>query len=221
MKILSAGDSFTYGEELSNLNNAWPYLLGKQLISEVVNLAEPAGSNDKIIRKVLDFIINNPGQINLVLIGWASPGRMEFCDEHGYYDIWPGYSGSLLNNDGAHWRNEICKYISVYNSREALYLKYLQQVIMMQQFLKSYNIKYVMLDVLAQDYYKGMHRNSYANYRDQIDKNFFIEFGTGGMIDWTRGLPKGPNGHFLDGGHKVVADKVFSHIKSMPDAYHF
>lgn len=221
MKILAAGDSFTIGEELLDTNNSWSCLVASRLGADLINLAEPAGSNDKIVRKVVNFVIANPVQIDLALIGWTSPGRMEFFDEHGYYDLWPGYSGDLFSKDGAYWRNDICKYISIYNHRESLYLKYLQQIILLQQFLKSYSIKYVMVDVRARDYYKEVHQHSYKPYEDQIDKKFFLEFKTGGMMEWTRDCPCGPNGHFLEEGHRIVADKVFSHIKSMPNAYQF
>lgn len=215
MNVVAAGDSFTYGEELSDLNNAWPFLVGNKIGGKVTNLAEPAGSNDKVVRKVIDHIINNPGQVNLVMIGWTSPGRMEFADEHGYYDLWPGYSGNLFARDSAHWRNDIGKYINIYHDRHALYLKYLQHIILMQGFLKSQNIRYIMMDVLARDYYKAMHNRSYNNYYNQIDKQNYIEFNKNGMLEWTYGCAQGPNGHFLDEGHGIVANKVYEHIRHL------
>ncbi len=39
MKILTLGDSFTFGAELSDISNAWPYLLGKKLGYEVFKFA--------------------------------------------------------------------------------------------------------------------------------------------------------------------------------------
>jgi hypothetical protein len=215
MNIISAGDSFTYGEELSDVNNAWPFLLGQKLNGQVTNLAEPAGSNDKVIRKVMEYIANEPIKPDLVLIGWANPGRIEFADEHGYYDFWPGYQGNLFERDSAHWRNELCKYFSVYHSRSALYLRYLQQVILMQHYLKSLGIKYIMMDVLARDYYKDVHQSYYGRYQEQVDKNHFIDFQKAGMLEWTYGCPMGPRNHFLDEGHAIVTEKVYEHVKSL------
>ena len=58
MKIVAAGDSFTYGEELADLQNAWPYVLGKKISAEVVNLGRPACSNDKIFRLIFEHLID-------------------------------------------------------------------------------------------------------------------------------------------------------------------
>ena len=49
MRLLTVGDSFTYGEELSDLNNAWPCLLGKQLGWSVTNLGQPASGNTRMV----------------------------------------------------------------------------------------------------------------------------------------------------------------------------
>jgi hypothetical protein len=35
------------------------------------------------------------------------------------------------------------------------------------------------------------------------------------MAEWTRGVQKGPGGHFLDDGHKKVADKINEHIRHL------
>ena len=43
--ILAVGDSFTYGEELDNIENAYPYYLAKGLKADVVNLGQPSGGN--------------------------------------------------------------------------------------------------------------------------------------------------------------------------------
>lgn len=212
MNILTAGDSFTYGEELSDINNAWPFLLGRKLNSYVTNLASPAASNDKIIRKTVDHIVNYHIKPDLVIVGWTNPGRQEFADEHGYYDIWPGYDGSLYKKDNATWRSELCRYISVYHNRIHLYLKYVQQILFLQSFFKQYNIKYLMLDVTAFDYYKSQHDLFMGNYFNMIDKDAFIGFNVEGMTEWTQGTAIGPNGHFLDDGHCIVAEKVYNHI---------
>ena len=74
--ILTVGDSFTYGEELDNRDNAYPYYLAKGLKAEVVNLAKPGSGNKRMIRTTMEYIsAGNP--VDLVIIGWSSPGRME------------------------------------------------------------------------------------------------------------------------------------------------
>ena len=216
MKIVAAGDSFTYGEELANLEHAYPYVLSSLLPGDnsVVNLAQPAGSNDKVVRKLTEYLLDNTA--DLVVIGWTSPGRLEFADENGDFDIWPGYNGNLFVSDGLEYRSTVNKYFSVYHSKEFLYKKYLQNIILMQTFLKLKNIKYVMMDVVARDPYKNKYfLGEYKKFHNEIDKSCFIEYNTGSMAEWTRGCPKGPRDHFLDLGHQQVANRIYEHIRNL------
>jgi len=218
MKIVAAGDSFTYGEELVDLQCAWPYVLGKKINAEVVNLGKPACSNDQIFRLVFEHVIDfdNP-KPDLVVIGWTSPGRMEFADDIGHYNVWPGYGGNLFLKDSCNWRQELVNYISTYHNSEYLHKKFLQQVIMMQSFLTSRNIKYIMLNTLQNEYYKQqpIKNPDRSNYFKEIDKTKFMCFNESGMIEWTEGCKKGPNGHFLEKGHQIVADQIYEYIRNL------
>ena len=218
MKIVAAGDSFTYGEELADLQGAWPYILGQKINADVVNLGQPACSNDRMLRLTFEYLIDfNNAKPDLVIIGWTSPGRTEFADDIGPYDVWPGYGGNLFIKDGCMWRQELANYISQYHNSKYLHKKFLQQIIMMQSFLTARNIKYVMLNTLQNEYYKqqpitGPDR---ADYFKEIDKKHFMEFNKSGMIEWTEGCKKGPNGHFLEKGHEIVADQIYEHIRNL------
>lgn len=211
MNLLTIGDSFTYGEELDNVNNAWPYILGQRINYKVTNLGSPASSNDRIVRLLLEHLIENYNQTpDLVIIGWSLLGRLELADELGYYDIWPGASRYY----GDH-RNQVVKYISTYHSRTAYFRKYLQQIILVQDFLKQRNLKYVMLDVLVNDYYRRHHQFAWDNYAKQIDHTYYIDFNNSGMCEWATNTPAGPNGHFLEEGHEIVANRIYEHIRHL------
>jgi len=212
--ILTVGDSFTYGEELSDINNAWPYQLGILCNAEVKNLGTPAASNDKIIRLTLDYLFNY-NQIDLVVIAWTSPGRFEFVDEVGYYDIWPGYSGNFFIGKESHWRNEILNYINKYHNSKALHLKYFQQVILLQSYFEHRNIKYIMMDVVSNDYYKKRDFFAIKKYIQQINIANFLGFRDSGMVDWAKNCKLGPLGHFLEDGHNIVANKIYEHIRNL------
>ena len=54
MKLLTIGDSFTYGEELRDRNKAWPHVLGKLLDYEVTNLGQPGCSNNAMVRTAIE-----------------------------------------------------------------------------------------------------------------------------------------------------------------------
>ena len=213
MKLLTVGDSFTYGEELADRNNAWPQLLATQLNYEVVNLGRPSASNDKILRTTLDYLAVDSA--DLVVIGWSNIGRSEHADEFGYYDVWPGYQGGIFARDGFNWRNELVDYVSRYHNSEAIHRKWVQQVILLQSYLKSRGIRYVMLNIVQNEYYKKKYFDGQQQFFEQIDKDAFLGFNDSGMMEWTFGKTQGPNGHFLEEGHTIVANRIYEHIRNL------
>ena len=213
MKLLTVGDSFTYGEELADRNNAWPQLLATQLNYEVVNLGRPSASNDKILRTTLDYLAVDSA--DLVVIGWSNIGRSEHADEFGYYDVWPGYQGGIFARDGFNWRNELVDYVSRYHNSEAIHRKWVQQVILLQSYLKSRGIRYVMLNIVQNEYYKKKYFDGQQQFFNQVDKETFLGFNDSGMMEWTFGKTQGPNGHFLEEGHTIVANRIYEHIRNL------
>lgn len=213
MKILALGDSFTYGEELSDRHLSWPVLLASRLNATAENLGAPAASNDKIVRSLVEYTLDNTP--DLVVIGWSSPGRMEFADSYGHYDVWPGYSGNLFIKDGMHWRKELVEYISRYHSDEFFHRRFLGQVLLVQSHLKSLGIDYLMMNVVNNNHYLKTEFDSLNNYIEKVDTTKFIDFGIGGMLEWTYGCKLGPGGHFLEDGHAIVANKVYEHFRNL------
>jgi len=214
MNLLTVGDSFTYGEELTDRNQAWPQLLANQLNYSLVNLGQPSASNDKILRKTIDYLVRVP-DVDLVVVGWSNIGRSEYADEFGYYDVWPGYQGNLFKVDGSAWRNELVDYVSRYHSSEAIHLKFIQQVLLLQAYLKSRNINYVMLNIVQNEYYKKKHFDGLVQYYAQVDTERFLGFNKEGMMEWTYGCPQGPGGHPLELGHRRIAEKINEHIRNL------
>jgi hypothetical protein len=78
--LLTIGDSFTYGTELSNTEYAWPYQLAKRLDMTCVNLAQPGASNDFIVRTTVNAIEEyNP---LLLIVAFTTPNRFERNGDH-------------------------------------------------------------------------------------------------------------------------------------------
>lgn len=213
-KILAVGDSFTYGEELTDIYQAWPYRLGENSNIEVVNLGKPAASPDYVVRTIMETLIQEP-DIDMVAISWPSPGRMEFADEQGYYNVWPGYPGNLFTRDGTLWRKELVEYISRYHNDSTIHKRWIHQVLMLQGFLKSVDKKYVMFTTVQNEHYKQTDFDNRELYYDLVDKQRFMGFNKSGMAEWTYGCPQGPGGHFLDAGHRIVAEKIHDHIRHL------
>ena len=97
MRLLTVGDSFTYGAELSGPLagpiephvNAWPNLLAQKLGYKLTNLARPGSGNARMVRHA----VAESDNYDIIVIGWSHFARIEMADEHGFYDIWPGCDG--------------------------------------------------------------------------------------------------------------------------------
>jgi hypothetical protein len=210
MKLLTVGDSFTYGEELGDKNLAWPQLLADRLGYELTNWARPASGNTRMIRNVT----MNASYFDLIIIAWSHFGRIEFADEIGSYDLWPGCQ-SLQHSQSASWRSEVINYITRYHNDEYLYRQYLINIVLLQSFLKTNNKKYIMLDTFDNNSSKHRFQEKNKDLLNQIDKFSYLGWPNETMMEWTHGSPNGPRGHFLEQGHAIVANKVYEHIRHL------
>jgi lysophospholipase L1-like esterase len=210
MKLLTVGDSFTYGEELADQSSAWPILLGNKLGYEVTNLARPASGNTRMVR----YIIENINNFDTFIIAWSHFARTEIADENGIYDIWPGCSIDP-HKQQMPWRGDLINYYSRHHNDSYLYRQYLINVILLQQYLKNNDKKCLMLDAFENHQDK---RRLFPENNDlikQIDTSIFLGWPYESMMEWANGVPKGPGGHFLEQGHEIVADKIYEYIRHL------
>ena len=205
MRLLAVGDSFTYGEELADRNSAWPFLLGNKLGYKITNLAKPGSGNTRMVRHAVEQINN----YDLIVIAWSHFARTELADKNGFYDLWPGCS-TIPHKEFSPWRSEVINYYSKHYNDQYLYNQYLINIVLIQQYLKFNNKKYIMLDAFGNNNYRK--NNTVV---DQIDPIYYIGWPTTTMMEWTYGTPQGPHGHFLEQGHEIVADKIYEHIRHL------
>jgi lysophospholipase L1-like esterase len=212
MKLLTVGDSFTYGEELTDRTLAWPYLVGRMLGYEVTNLAVPGTGNTQMIRSVVE----NYQQYDLIIIAWSHYARIEFADEYGIYDTWPGHKGVMFN-DNLSFRRNLLEYINRHYSDSYLFNQYLLNIILLQNLLTNNNRNYLMLNAFGNNILNNMDFKKYVNYNliEKIDTSNIVGKFEDTMMEWAYNCPKGPNGHFLALGHQRVADKINEHIRNL------
>jgi len=214
MKILTVGDSFTYGDELSDRTVAWPYLLAKKLEHEVINLGRPGIGNTNIVRTVIE----HSDQADIIIVAWSHFARIEVADENGVYDIWPGNAGNLFSGNLA-YRYELLTYINKHHDDVYLFSQMLTNIILLQSYLTQCNKKYLMLDSFNENYNQNLPRKKLkqlANYLvDKVNAEYYLGWPNESMMEWTYGCAKGPGGHFLEDGHKIVADKIYEHIRHL------
>lgn len=98
--VLASGCSFVVGANIldkiekasiSQKKYRASSLVAEHLNIPEVNVARPGGSNESIVRKVFEWIEENPSSNPLVLIGLTGLTRMEVWSEHDqmFYDIHP------------------------------------------------------------------------------------------------------------------------------------
>lgn len=206
--IYCIGDSFTYGEELADRNNAWPAVLGRLLDRPVTNLGKPATGNYRMVKRTMDSVF--AGDAELIVIGWSDPARQEFGDDISISDLWAGRRYRAGQSASDH-RMNLIKYMTAYDVPGYYHAKWLRQIILIQSFCRDNNVKCVMFSACNAEDYNKQYAN---NLIKQVDATTYIDWPTVGSADWTYGTPHGPGGHFLDEGHNRVANKIYEHINS-------
>ena len=210
MRLLTVGDSFTYGEELADLTSAWPFLLGNKLRYEVTNLAKPGSGNTRMVRHCVEQVDN----YDIAIIAWSHFARIEMADENGFYDLWPG-GGTLPHKQYSPWRWEIIDYFSRHHNDDYLYRQYLLNIILIQNFFKANNKQYLILDSFGNHQANQRTADQNRDLLDQIDGTYYVGWPDSTMMEWAYQCPVGDRGHFLEEGHWKVAEKIYTHMEQL------
>ena len=201
-RLIAAGCSFTYGLGLEDpVNQSWPGVLGKLLDCEVVNLGTPAAGNSYIANSILDQHATDP-EFDLVVVGWSSWTRMDFCH---------GTSGKILhilpNGEAApNFRDML--YGDYFHAGHA-YKKYLNTILLLQGCLRDRGIEHVMFDALSNNH-DGEYMANPVNraLSKQIDRSRFIGFATRNMDNMTYSSGRLSDGHPNSSAHARMAEIV-------------
>lgn len=210
MRLLTVGDSFTYGEELAELTSAWPFLLGNKLGYEITNLAKPGSGNTRMVRHCVEQV----DDYDIAIIAWSHFARIEMADENGFYDLWPG-GGTLPHKHHSPWRQEIIEYFSRHHNDDYLYKQYLLNIILLQNFLQSNSKKYLMIDAFGNHQVNARTNGKNKDLLSQIDDKYYVGWPNESMMEWTYGAEIGLHGHFLEQGHVKVAEKIYTHMERL------
>lgn len=216
MKLLTVGDSFTYGEELADSGKyqitdgtgakpsefAWPSILGKLIGHTVTNLGLPASSNDRIFRIALDNSIKE--KYDIVICGWSEFARLDITLNGNDF---PVTINSRWLTDSSWLKEYFVNYYSDENSCQ----KFLSYLITLQNHFKYVGQKYLFLDMHgSRNFYK-----QYSHLVEQIDTTYFVGWPDEGMTVWMGDCPKAPMGHPLELGHQRIAEHINEHIRNL------
>jgi hypothetical protein len=212
-RLITHGCSFAYGEELGDpSSSSWPALVAEHLKVDLVNLAKPAYNNDSIVFDLIATDLNREHYDDLVIVGWTSYLRLEFIDDEGWFS-------TLSNYKQAGHRQEISDVILKYANDKWLYRRWLTQVILLQEYLKSKHIKYLFFNVFDTQKKNIEYKNvsQFKTLFDKIDKRLFVGWPDQGMVEWAYSSPVGPRGHPLELGHEKTADYLLKSLRTIYD----
>lgn len=166
MNVLISGCSFTHWPETpgSDKNICWPSHLQRLRPNwKLTNLAEPGAGNVYIANSIVRYVLENPGQVDMVLVMWSGVSRLDFLtdltepswhrlfDSYGFYRrvetcpntlgyIFSGgqYGPWVLNQEATGLFKQMYK---VSNPLSLAHIN-LIEIVKCQDFLKSRNIPY-------------------------------------------------------------------------------
>jgi hypothetical protein len=209
--IHAIGDSFTYGDELPSQDLAWPTLLAKKINKDVINLGKPATGNRRMVKRAIDAAINSS---EIIIIGWSDCNRQEFADDVGIYDIWAGRNYQAFQLQDPTHRINLIKYMTAYDTPEYYYADWLRQVVLIQSLCKLHKIPCVMFIACGANTSHKQYHHKFKNLVDAIDHSMFVDGMFTSVAEWTYKTPHGPNGHPLEAGHEIIANKIYEHIRN-------
>jgi len=138
--LWATGCSHTYGDDLADKTQAWPYLLANMLDLECVNNAVSGGSNERI---VYETVKSKPA--TLKVIAWTYIERTTRHDPENNFEVHfnPQLAHALYKNNPVFKKYGKLHYMHWYNDLYAFKL-WLQQIILLQKYLV--NQPYIMIN---------------------------------------------------------------------------
>ncbi|MEM9546921.1 MAG: DUF6071 family protein [Bacteroidota bacterium] len=230
MYLYANGCSFTtgYGSEDTESNedyafihpHAWPQKLCELMgLDDVFNHGLAGGSNDRILRTTIDWILNqwigkNRSTSDLtVIVGWTDNSRREFLIDGKWVQIIPYH-----NYPKSPEMNKLNKiYRSVAWSEEEASHRFAYQLLALQSFLCFYDIRYFFFDAfMPSKEIVSADTSHWENYKSQIDKTRYYGFDQSGMDMRSQvalEFPKWKKRHPSKKGHLYWAQELNSFIE--------
>jgi len=157
--IVSCGCSWMYGSGCNDrLTQRVSTLFAKKYNAEDINMAKDGGSNDRSVRKILDWAIQNKDKLDetIFLLGLSGPERYELWDE-----VRGCYAGGCYDEDRPNDEPGSADSVHLLSGRtETLMAKYhyntlrdydrtFRNVIYLMGVLDSLNCKYLIFDCIS------------------------------------------------------------------------
>lgn len=207
MKLLTIGDSFTYGLELPDrTTKSWPVLLAKDIGYDLTNVSYGGASNDMMYRECVSHTVSHDYDITIVC--WTNPARLEVMLDGRPCSI--NYSPRM---------KKIFPWIEEYyknnHSDDLAHQKTLCMILGLQAFLRQKNKRYIFCSTFGLQELNQQFALQSKHLQHQVDPCYYVEWPLGGMTNWMGDCDKGPGGHPLELGHQRIKEKIHEHIRRL------
>lgn len=232
INLYTGGDCYTSGSYLTNIENAWPYIIAKEHKLSMLNDAYPGSSNDRISYHAVKHI----NEHNFFLIAWSSIKVLTFYDNSNNYDI--AFNPVLHNvtySDNPYYKDFGTLLYKHWFSEIVAFKKWLQQIAQLQALLEKHQKPYLMvntfnnniskwctqeenkfiektspiLDYMSDDYILSEH-SEIQHYLSLIDTAKFYKWGEFCIRDLEKDYSY--LGGLSEEGHRVLAQKISNHL---------
>lgn len=213
MILYANGCSMTYGHELENMYDAWPYRLAQNLnLNNCVNDGKPGSSNDRIVRTTISWTANYLNQNDnkpFVVVGWSAPSRYECIIDDQWVDIIPQWMPKHNKNIA----EATIAYLTHFSDNISDTTRTLNYYVLLQSWLKINKIPYLFFNALHCYYSEA---ENYLEIIKHIDKKRFYNFHNQNFCFHTFAKPfrSGPKGHPLEEGHLEWAKVLSNYIST-------
>lgn len=232
------GDSWTHGSELIDpessetnhfasvhetyrLAHYWPRLVADQLGVELFDSSYPGGSNDRMLRVTMYDVAKlvSQGRKPFVVVAWSQLHRFEL-PEGPNGEFWRSFV-SPKNRGEPRVAMDTWK---EWSSDRSDLVKWLQQIITLDLFLKANSVPYISTTVFKETYwlyerYTSQEVEFFQPYLTQIKQHVnltrhALNISLETFLRQHENVTYGPGGHPLRRGHELLAEQIYSQINS-------
>lgn len=193
-RIVSFGDSFVWGTELQNNpdgTKAWAGIAAQQLDADYKTLAIPGCGNENISRQVLSYFSQNPHNNCLAVINWTWALRWDFyiVNTESWVTLGPTCVPARLeqhlSQDEA---QRLVNFYQDYTGKSILWDRYrtLQTMYMIQQYLKSNNIRNIQTYMDYELFGTAFHAPDYIQALQSLVQPELTNFDGLNFVDWSK-----------------------------------
>lgn len=213
---LTAGSEAVDDEQI-NYQYAFPSVIASMLGCGHLNAALPGGSNARIMKTTILWIEEwiasgkDPSEL-FVLIAWTGNDRLEVMYQNETYHLLV----HDLDSENYHQippmvRRYYESYLGAVDNRDMIAL---QNILLMESYLKSKNINYIFLNAI-ESWPTNLNHNRKLIY-DALDKKHYLDGGRdrGHMRQWLRdqGFPFAPGFHFRKDAYNAYAKMIVKYL---------